>query len=588
MAKKPGNKFPARSSRSLRPRESNLDESYDYFDKELEAESQDEADDKADDETPDAPEEDFFSEDDYDYFNNPDGEDIVFEHENDAYAISVPPDPAPNDEELDSPVKKRRGRPPGKKKSDKQAGRQASKKPASELLGEEQIIQDGLAGRLVHVEKDQVFSYRVYEKPRKLSKKAKADIERWNTEQRYTLRDTFMASLVESAKRKFGSNMVLAGDEASKLMIVLPMPSLALEWLFGQSGFPLSTVVQLVGKWGTCKSAFLYDIFRWFSLCGGGAIHQENETKFSDVLCSSIMGEKNYRGSVIVNRTTSVEDWQERITYYMKEQKRRMIGTAEEPGPGRTVPICFGLDSVTGKSSRETQEKVSREGAAGRGHPIEALLITRYFQSTMHEYADWPFSAVLVNHLKQAMGQDQGGPESRTAGGSHISFQEGFEIEMSIWRSRINTAKFRGIGIRLTSTKNSFAEGRHSIQSRLLWNHTVDPETGLPKQLTRWDWDWATIKFLDTLEKPQRDRLKDIAGFTLHTQSPMADVECMAQCSALGMGKKDWESFSKVGAMLRKSPKLLKQVRAALGILEVQRMEGDYIQNLNNAAEGLL
>ncbi len=433
-------------------------------------------------------------------------------------------------------------------------------------------------------------------KRKKLTKAAQKSLAEWSGDSRFRKRDTYFQQQAEVAKTKFGHTSVFAGNELNSLLVGIPMPSLALEWVIENDIFPLSQVVIVCGRWGTCKSALLYEFFRWFADHGGGAIHQENETKFSEDLCTSIMGIDMSHPScpIIVNKCTSVEDWQERITFYLKDQKKRMLGTKEAPGPGRTIPVCFSVDSVMGKSSVEKQEKIQAHGSAGRDGPVESLKISSYFQAMSHEFDNWPFSLVLINHLKPkvTMGGDDDSSDSETSpGGKFVRFQESFELRTSVWKSRIDTARFDGIGVRIHCAKNSFGVTGRKIKTRMLWWDEEDgehPKTGQPlyKRRTMWDWDWSTVTMLSELPDKMKARLKK-ADFHLAVKSPTADVECLAQSRTLGMGKDDWENFQTVGEMIRKSEDAKDLIRTALSIKRRAMLKGDYLQQLDQLKQKL-
>jgi len=476
-----------------------------------------------------------------------------------------------------------------RKKTAKKKPQGRRKTPQDEVIMDEAHDQPEVVRR--KKAKRRVHDYDALEpgqKKRRLTKKAKKTLEEWKGAQRGKKRDAYFRSLAEEGKKEFGHSAVLAGNESNRLVIGIPFPSLALEWLTLQDVWPLSLVAVLCGRWGTCKSAFLYEIFRWFAKFNGGAILQEVETRFSPDLCSSIMGYTMDECPIILNRCTSLDDWQEKLSFFLDLQKRRMIGTQEEPGPGRTIPVCFGVDSIMAKAALEKMEKIAKAGSAGRDFPIEALLNTEYFRATAGKIDNWPFSLVLVNHLKEGIDRETQQTKKRKPGGDFVNFQESFELEMGVWKSKISTADFDGRGIRITCVKNSFGETGRDIFTRMLW---WDEETGDPdepyRQKTVWDWDWSTITTLINLPGKFKDRLKE-AGFQLKVRSPKADVECMAQCRNVGMGKDDWEEFHTVGAMIREDHELVETLRTALGIKRRAMMKGDFLEQLDGLRDELV
>jgi hypothetical protein len=266
-----------------------------------------------------------------------------------------------------------------------------------------------------------------------------------------------------------------------------------------------------------------------------------------------------------------------------------MVGTVDEPGPGRTLPICYAVDSLTGKSSRERQEKIKTAGSAEKSFPIEALKIGPFLKSIAHEFVGWPFAFICTNHLKIDLAADNPAAARRLPGGDQQGFQESLELETGVWKTKIDTAQFEGKGITLTCVNNALAPSGHRIKTRILWwNEQVGVDQNqnpVYAQKTMWDWDWATVTFLHELDPKYKKRLKEVAGFTLEVQSEKADIECMARSPALGMGKKEWLHFHEVGARIREDQDLCDKIRGALGIKRGGVLEGDYLEQLGNMAE---
>jgi len=419
---------------------------------------------------------------------------------------------------------------------------------------------------------------------RKLTKKQKGQLEEWRGNTKGKKLDSYFAGQVEQARKQFGHRAVMAATEAANLVIVIPCPSLAFEYLIAQDGFPLGLVLHLAGPPGSLKSSLLLEFIRWFRMAGGGGILMENETKYSPDLPKSILGYEDAEVGLILNRCVSVEDWQDKLTYWIDTQKKGLIGTKEEPGPGRTVPILFGVDSIMGKASYETQEKVAKEGHAERSFPVEAMKMTTYMKSVPQWIDEWPFALVLNNHLK--IGKDDTGREvKRTAGGVGVNFQESWELEPSVVKSKIGSADWDGVQIRIRCRKNSMGPTHRQIETRMLWWEEENKETGEWEQITVWDWDWATIKMLSTLKSRPAARLKD-AGF--HLQTPkVSDVENTAWSSNLGMKAKDAKPWQEVGRMIREDDQLMETLRTCLSIKRRPLLDGDYLDQLESLRKDL-
>ncbi len=439
---------------------------------------------------------------------------------------------------------------------------------------------------------------------RKLTNKDKKKLAEWKGANAGKMLDSFFARQAAEARKKFGNSAVYIGDQAKSLVIGIPCPAFAFEYLIAQDCYPLGLVMQIVAKHGVGKSGLLAEFGRWFNLAGGGLTLCENETKFNPHWYIAIMGDRLYK-RMPLHRCTSVEDWQRHLTFAVKHMREDMIGTKEDPGPGKIFPALFGVDSIMGKMSEENQEKimgkVGKKGKLGttgegfanaRSYPIEAGSITKYMRTFPQLIDEWPFSLVMINHLR-IKADDMGNKERNKTGGEQVNFQESFELEitkMGGHAKKIASVDFEGVPLMISCEKNSFGPTGRKIQTRILWWHEVN-EHGVTEQKTVWDWDWATIHLLNNLLRGEnqstyyRSRLKDM---DFHLECPASgDADNSAWSKSLGMTAKDAGTWAEVGAMIREDKKLLNKLRDALGICRRPILSGDYTEQMEKLAEEL-
>ena len=228
----------------------------------------------------------------------------------------------------------------------------------------------------------------------RLTKKGKESLRsRWNAKNSGTSRDGMMGQLLNSARDKFGADRVFGSrEELEQLAIGIPTPSLAFEYLIANDIFPLSSVMMLAGSWGTCKSALSYEFFRWFYELSGINVHIDTEDKFDAEFACDIMRAAAGENPIISNRANSTEQMQQILTHYLGQVQRMLVGSKEAPGPGKTVPCCFAIDSLAAAASEENQEKIMKAGNAGRAHPVEALKNTGYLKAIKKQFEGWPFT----------------------------------------------------------------------------------------------------------------------------------------------------------------------------------------------------
>ena len=427
---------------------------------------------------------------------------------------------------------------------------------------------------------------------KKLTKKQQVSLADFRTmgKARDKRMDAIAKGIRDRLRTKNGFTGVYSGKESKDLVVGIPLPSLAFEFLLANDVLPLSIIIQLVAKWGTGKSGLVADMFRWFDDAGGMGFHMENETKFSPEWFESIMGTPCF-DRLTPQRCTSIDDWQQRTTASIDAMKAAMEGTAADPGPGRTFPVMFSVDSIMGKLTAESQKKIAEEGFAGRGFPIEALAISRYLSSVPSWLDGWPFLLVLVNHLKEK--QDEHGNKQRaTAGGVATNFLETFELEMKKTKSKIACEAFDGFQVDIICQKNSLGVTGRSITTRVLWWEEPDPlDESQWKQKTVWDWDWSTVHLLHSIlhVKGANPKLKkNLQDVDFHLDCPsVSDIENRAWSKTLGMRKEDALPWNEVGAMIRQNAEVRDRLRHALRIKRRALLAGDYLSRLTELAGGM-
>lgn len=478
--------------------------------------------------------------------------------------------------------------------------------------GKKSKLLDGPSSLTTKIPKREIITF---EDNRKLTKAAQAKLDIWKGKSRAKALDAFFAGTAERAKKKLGHGSVFIGDESNALVICIPMfgghepdahlhpGCLPMEFVIAQDGFPLGLVWQIVAKFGIGKSGLLAEFGRWFCMAGGGFQLCEAETKFNPFWYQSIMGREYFKRSPL-HRCDSTEDWQKHLTFGVHDMKRFMIGDKENPGPGRTFPVLYGVDSIMGKLSEKSQEKIlgklgkdgkrgeTGEGHADRGFPLEALIITRYMRTIPAELDNWPFGLVLINHLRIKQ-DDMGNEERNKAGGEQVNFQESFEIElkkMGGHKKMIECSEWQGYPIGISCEKNSFGPGQRRIVTRLAWCD-VEREDGSWEQKSFWDWDWSTVHLLNNILRGEHASPKlraNLKAIGFHLECPSAsDVENSAWSKNLGMRANDAMPWREVGAMIRRDPKLMNQLRKALRINRRPVLNGDYVRQLDALSENL-
>ena len=375
---------------------------------------------------------------------------------------------------------------------------------------------------------------------------------------------------------------VSIGTEAEANLVGLPLPALCLRYLYQSTVFPLSRIIQITGEEGSAKSAFLYEKMRWHMIYGGGAVLAENENKDSPELRQSILQWRpEWLNRLITKQTYSLEEWQDVLSTFVEIAQKQQDAA---DGAGRTVPICFGIDSLMATAPQAEIDAVKKDGHASRGYALAANLIARYMRTMPERIKAYPFTVIGTNHLKPAT-DPRGLPTANIPGGKAVKFMETYEIEMKKAQSHdIDLLEYGGLRIKFIARKNSLGPSRKSITAELLWWYG-DDGAGNWRQQTAWDWDTSTIDLLMSFEdakgkKTIYNRLREITGINVTSKT-----QRLAYSTILGIPKSDPQLYRIVGGQLEQRPDLLVQIYQVLGIAQRRAFEpGTDYRDMHNQA----
>lgn len=372
---------------------------------------------------------------------------------------------------------------------------------------------------------------------------------------------------LKASSETMESQASLAIDEAHPI-VVLPLPALCLRYLFAANGYPLSRITQICGYEGCAKSTFLYEMYRWHLLAGGGAAHIENENKDAADFRNSLLGyNPEYLSRVVETNTVDLEGWQNALTSLSASLRDLM-----QPPPagfGKTMLTAIGVDSITATATRDEIAKIEKAGYAERGYALLANLITRYMRSMPRRIAEFPISIIGINHLKPAAGDQLFAPPGMP-GGNSVKFMETMEIHMhkAAKGADIQRGDVGGLRVEFKAKKCAVGPSRRSIMAEVLW--WWDARDGEFRQRTAWDWYAASTELLLSLEpklgKTKSKAILDICGIRAATQR-------RAYSDLLGVPKDDPQPYHTIGLLLEQHPTVLRQVEEQLGILRYRCYE---------------
>jgi RecA/RadA recombinase len=393
--------------------------------------------------------------------------------------------------------------------------------------------------------------------------------------------DQMFAAAVQAVRDATELDGLYLGSEMDAVHVGLPLPALCLRYFFQSTVFPLGRVIQLAGPFGSCKTAFLDELMRWHMVYGGGGAIAECEGKDASLMRHGILDYNPvWLRRIEYGEANKLEDWQQFLTASLIQFQTVM----DMPGgPGRTIPILFGVDSLTAVDTATEIAKVAEAGHSSLGYATQANLITRFMrQGVVGRLRGYPFTICGTNHLKIKMEAPRPGmpPGTKTPGGEAVNFMATFLVEMHRVKD-ISTAHYEGIRVSFKLEKNGIGPGRKKFEAQLLWWWEPD-ETGETRQRFAWDWHTATIELLLSFSEPKSTKktlgqaLKDITGI-------VKDSASQSHSRVLGITEPTENRI--VGQALEARPDLLAQLYPLLGINRYSVFEPgmDYLAMLDRA-----
>jgi hypothetical protein len=328
-------------------------------------------------------------------------------------------------------------------------------------------------------------------------------------------------------------------ENHDKIVIGLPLQAVSLRYLFGNDVFPYSRMTELVGVSESCKTAFLFELYRWHiyntseviefdpDSVHGGFVHNLVEPRDSPDLRESII-QLNDQFDFPVVQSDCVEDWQKACSDWIKKAEERFERGA------MPYPVALGLDSLTAVTTKNEMDKTWDQGYAEPGYSQIAKHINMWAKVFFNKMAPWPVSFVGVNHLKENK-SPQGMPIRTVPGGASIKFAATFMFRLQR-REDIELLNESGRIIEIFTEKNSLSPGNHEkLKVRMTWR--FDDEG---KQQTIWDWHDATVDLLNSFEATRKKRIMEIVAI-----ENVDKTRRTADCSALGLKKVSWHELGK-------------------------------------------
>ncbi len=372
--------------------------------------------------------------------------------------------------------------------------------------------------------------------------------------------DGFMAGMYQDTINDTRRRDRIVVDELKQLQIGLYLDALSKRILYRNDCLVFGHLHQLCGPPSTYKTAYLFEMMRWHitppeSKGGGLYILNEGGRDQPDWMDSILQYQppdgprQGLSGRVRWEVTRSLEDWQDRITTWIKglysycgiaiEGKEAFFRSNDNWWGRADFPFMIGLDSIMGSACQGVVDKIWTDGHASKNFAEEANLIKTYLQSVPQFLSHWPASWVYTNHLKTK--PNASAPwitDKRTPGGAAIKFCSMFELTFETKEKDKSNKIDDNVGttVIITPTKNSSGESQWPVAVNVLWWN--DEETG--EQITVWDWHSATVEILRSQTGAMKTAVEGVVD--IHSVNVGGRT---ASSDALGLDKASWSEIGK-------------------------------------------
>ena len=379
------------------------------------------------------------------------------------------------------------------------------------------------------------------------------------------------------AKHQTSTRAVLSGDLANRTW-GLPIAPLAFQYIIGGvSVLPSQRYYTVSGLHKSFKSTLLREICCWYAAAGGIACSIDTENKSSDTLTDAMTWwrqEQLSKGKLIFDDAESLEQWQDKVTEFIKFAKR--VGPREK---GKRIPMFVVVDSLTARASKSAQEELAKEGhAEGRGYPIAAAATAGFLKAT--SLLGTTMSVGVVRHLAVdiSAAASYGGPKMREAGATAMNFQYSAALRMArvstIRQASHPEAPFPDIpveGYTITMHCDQSCLGPvidRKIDVDILWQYVTQAD-GTQRQALFYCWNGALGKLLwsdrwnsdktKRVFESEQIRLDGLLKFSATPNKTKGEITCES------LGLKD-ATFSDFGKAISESPAATEAIQKYLNI----------------------
>lgn len=362
----------------------------------------------------------------------------------------------------------------------------------------------------------------------------------------------------------------LSAGVADAVPVGIKLPSFCWEAFLGTTVFPLETILFLAGRTESCKTGLIAEITRWaFETANGVGRVAENENKWSDTWFPSIIGWD--RDCFSVAECTSFDESQSALLSPMKElgkYMRKDLNKVHEP-------IVFGLDSVTGNTTDSEQQKIQKENKATRGFAETALAASKLLPGLSPYLKNLPFLLIAIAHISLKKDHLQRDVEHRK-GGQTWDFFASYIFHMRAIGPIKSTQHYMMKPVRISAYKRP-GTGAGCIECPIKWGfeewvNDENPDEVIRRQVTKFDWDEASLTMLSA---PGKCKIPTLLAQNLTDILPVTYGTDGISCKYFGIKKADRVSPREFMQRVYEDEKLLRELRQALCIKPAVALDGE-------------
>ena len=321
-------------------------------------------------------------------------------------------------------------------------------------------------------------------------------------------------------------------DEVQQNCKGIRIPHFAERWIWDSNVYLSGRFTMFIGKYGSGKSSYLFQVGRRFMEMGGLFVYLETEQKYTAGFARAHLGkwadsnqfigypvgtmdgeEEKQKGTIKKNKTEEELDaeelkkigWLTRIPQVIKFIKNSEFAD---------VPVCIGVDSLLGAPTKENLKQFDNTKGEMKAQDTSALrrasLMTKWLPVVLAEIADTNICLFGINHAKDVFDMNQGKgrgwtppPETRWSGGNVLSMHANaiYEFKRGSKHKESIEEEGRSIYIAPRKASNGYDERRISIDFTYSFYRGDDGEiirdaSGNPIRLINWNWDRSTMDVL--------------------------------------------------------------------------------------------